>query len=154
MWECQLWEFWDFHLGVLGQNAIWMWPLWRSIEYNIREKVVASPKSGPCWVLWVRVCPWCILAPKVLQLCTDQLVVWFVQVCASEWLLVILFNPILELQHALLPPKCYEPKSVSLIPYFFVVFISDSHLNLSRSLGAHQLRCIYFPNQLILWQHM
>jgi hypothetical protein len=24
------------------------------------------PKSGPWWVLWVRVCPWLIRAPKVL----------------------------------------------------------------------------------------
>ncbi len=29
------------------QKAIWMWPPWRAIEYIIRGKVVASPKSGP-----------------------------------------------------------------------------------------------------------
>jgi hypothetical protein len=34
-------------LRVLGQKAIWMWPPWRGIEYTIRGKVVASPKSGP-----------------------------------------------------------------------------------------------------------
>jgi hypothetical protein len=62
-----------------------MWASWRGIEYTIRGKVVASPKSGPWWVLWIRVCPWLVLAPKVLQLCTNQLVVWF---CAGpcEWL--------------------------------------------------------------------
>jgi hypothetical protein len=43
----QLWEFQDSHLGVLGQNAIWMWTLWRGIEYSIRGKVVASFKFGP-----------------------------------------------------------------------------------------------------------
>jgi hypothetical protein len=43
------------HLAILRQNAIWMWALWRGIEYIIRGKVVASPKSGPWWVLWVRV---------------------------------------------------------------------------------------------------
>jgi hypothetical protein len=37
----------------------------------------ASPKSRLWWVLWVWVCPWCVLAPKVLKLCTNQLVVWF-----------------------------------------------------------------------------
>jgi len=36
-----------FPLGVPGQNAIWMWALWRGIEYTIRGKVVASPKSRP-----------------------------------------------------------------------------------------------------------
>jgi hypothetical protein len=33
------------------------------------------PKSRPWWVLWVRGCPWFVLTPKVLKLCTNQLVV-------------------------------------------------------------------------------
>ncbi len=41
-------------------------------------KVVASPKSASWWVLWIRVCPWFIHAPKVFQLCNNQLVVWVV----------------------------------------------------------------------------
>jgi hypothetical protein len=60
---------------TLGQNAIWMWASWRGTKYTIKGKVVASPKFGPWWVLWVQVCPWFILAPNVLQLCTNQLVV-------------------------------------------------------------------------------
>jgi hypothetical protein len=56
-------------------------------KYSIRGKVVASPKSGLWWVLWIRVCPWFVLTPKVLQLCINQLVVWFcVGLC--EWLSV------------------------------------------------------------------
>jgi hypothetical protein len=35
------------------------------------------PKSGSWWILWIRVYPWLVLAPKMLQLCTNQLVVWF-----------------------------------------------------------------------------
>jgi hypothetical protein len=31
-----------------------------------KGKVVASPKFGPWWVLWVRVCSWLVRAPKVL----------------------------------------------------------------------------------------
>jgi hypothetical protein len=42
-------------LGVPGQKTIWMWPPWRAVKYTIRGKVVASPKSGPWWVLWVQV---------------------------------------------------------------------------------------------------
>jgi hypothetical protein len=86
----QLWQIWDSHLGVLGQKAIWMWVSWRSIEYTIRGKLVASPKSGPWWVLWIRLYPWLILAPKVLQLCTNHLVlvlcrsVWVVDACHSS----------------------------------------------------------------------
>jgi hypothetical protein len=69
--ESKLWEFRDSHLGIPGQNDIWMWPPWRGAEYTIRGKVVASPKSGPWWILWVRNCPWLVLAPKVLKLCTN-----------------------------------------------------------------------------------
>jgi hypothetical protein len=70
-------EFRDSHLGVPRQNDIWVLVPWPNIEYTIRGKVVASPKFGSWWVLWIRVCPWFILAPKVLQLCTNQLVVSF-----------------------------------------------------------------------------
>jgi hypothetical protein len=45
------------NLGVLWQNDILVQPLWIIIENNIRKKSVASPKFGPWWVLWVRVCP-------------------------------------------------------------------------------------------------
>jgi hypothetical protein len=41
--------------GVPGQKTIWMWPLWRATKYTIRGKVVVSPKSGPWWILCVRV---------------------------------------------------------------------------------------------------
>jgi hypothetical protein len=37
------------------KKAIWMPPPRRAAEYTIRGKVVASPKSGPWWVLCVRV---------------------------------------------------------------------------------------------------
>ncbi len=32
------------HLGIPRQQAIWMWPPWRSAEYTIRGKVVDSPQ--------------------------------------------------------------------------------------------------------------
>jgi hypothetical protein len=44
--EPQLREFRDSHLGIPRQKAIWMWPLWRTTEYTIRGKVVASPSLG------------------------------------------------------------------------------------------------------------
>jgi hypothetical protein len=48
-------QFWDSHAGVPGKIAIWMPPPPQAAEYTIRGKVVASPKSGPWWVLCVRV---------------------------------------------------------------------------------------------------
>jgi hypothetical protein len=66
---------------------------WLGTEYTIRGKVLISPKSELWWVLWVRVCLWLVRAPKVLQLCNNQVIVWFVQVRVSSWLLVNLPNP-------------------------------------------------------------
>ncbi len=63
--------------GVPGQNAIWMWASWKGTKYTIRGKVVATPKFGPWWILWVWVFLWFVLAQKMLKLCINQLV-WFV----------------------------------------------------------------------------
>jgi len=45
----------DFGTPTQKRKAIWMWAPWRGAEYTIRGKVVASPKSGPWWVLCVHV---------------------------------------------------------------------------------------------------
>jgi hypothetical protein len=46
------------------------------------------------------------LCTKSFQLCINQLIVWFVQVSVNNWHACYSFyNPILELQHALLPPS-------------------------------------------------
>jgi hypothetical protein len=62
--------------GLPGQNAIWMWPPGRIVENTIR--------SGPWWVLWIQVRPWLILTLKMLKICINQHVVWFVQIWMSE----------------------------------------------------------------------
>jgi hypothetical protein len=82
----KFWEFQDSHLGVPGQNDIWVLAPWLSTKNIIRWKVVASPKSGPWWVLWVYVCLWFVHAPEVLWLCINQLVVWFVRVRVNNWI--------------------------------------------------------------------
>ncbi len=72
--ESQLWQFRNSHLGVPGQNAIWMRASWKGTKYTIRGKVVASPQV---WVVVSLVnpnCSWFVLAPKVLQLCTNHFV--------------------------------------------------------------------------------
>jgi hypothetical protein len=66
---------------------------WRGKKYTIKGKVVVSPKFGSWWILWVQVCPWFVLAPKVFKLCTNQLVVWFVQVHVSNWCLSLFLVP-------------------------------------------------------------
>jgi hypothetical protein len=85
-------EFQDFHLGVLGQNAIWVLVPWSVTKYTIRGRWWPPPKSEPWWILWVHVYLWLVYAPKVFQLCINQLGIWFVLVWVIE-LLVNLFNP-------------------------------------------------------------
>ncbi len=66
----------SFNFGNFGtpirvprQNDIWVLVLCLGTK-NIRRKVVASPKSGSSWILWICVCLWFVRAPKMLQLCT------------------------------------------------------------------------------------
>jgi hypothetical protein len=70
--------------GLPGQNVIWMWASWRGTKYIIRGKVVASTKYGPWWVLWVRVCSWLILAPKVSNYALTNLLFSFVQIHVND----------------------------------------------------------------------
>ncbi len=63
-WKFQLWGFRDSHLGVLGQNAIWMLVPWPGTKSTIRGRWWFPPKSESWWVLWVRVCLWLVLAPN------------------------------------------------------------------------------------------
>jgi hypothetical protein len=96
----------------LGQNDIWVLVPWPGIEYIIREKVLASPKFGPWWVLWVRVCSWFIHAQKCYNYALTNLLFGL---CRSVWMIKLLLNLpsfILKVQHALLPSKCCEPRNV------------------------------------------
>jgi hypothetical protein len=62
-------------------------------KYTIRGKVVASLKSKLWWILWVRGCMWLVQTSKMLQLCSNQLVFGFVQVCVSSWCLSFFLVP-------------------------------------------------------------
>jgi hypothetical protein len=136
----QLREFRDSHLGVSGQKTIWMWPPWRGVKYIIRGKVVASPKFGLWWVLWVRGCMWFVLAPKVFQLCTNHFVLvlcgftWVIEAC--QFFLI----PSRSSNMALYPSKVLQTKDRASTPYSPVVFSLDSHLNPSRS-WEHVSKC-------------
>ncbi len=90
-------EFGDSHLGVLGQNDIWVLVPWLDTKYTIRGKVVASPKSELWWVSWVRVCLWFVRALKCFNYALTNLLFGL---CRSMWvidLLVNLLSPIPEL---------------------------------------------------------
>jgi len=78
-------------------------------------------------------CPWLIQAPKVLQLCTNHLVlvlckfVWVVEAC--QFFLV----PSRSSSTTFYPSKMLRAMERALTHYFSIVFNLDSHLNPSRS---------------------
>ncbi len=123
-------------VGILGQNDIWVLVSWLGTKYIIRGKMVVSPKSGLWWVLWICVCSWLVHAPKCSNYILTNLLF---SLCRSVWvieLLVSLPSPISKLQHALLPPKCCESKSVSKLLFLPLSSPLDSQLSPSRSLGC------------------
>jgi hypothetical protein len=112
------------------------------------------PKSGPWWVKWVQGCPWLVLAPKVLQLCTNHFVrvlcnpVWMSEACQ------LFLVPSRSSNPPLYPSKGYELGSVPQLPLSFVVFHLDSHLSPSRSwecVNFNFQRPFIFLQTLFIW---
>ncbi len=67
----------------------------------------------------------------------------------------IFLIPILELQHALLPSKCCEPRSAPQLLLFLVSSPLDSQLSPSRSLGVRHLLSIFIvPNFFKFFNHL
>jgi hypothetical protein len=120
--KSQLWEFWNSHLGVPRQNDIWVLVSWPGTEYTIRGKVMASPKSGLWWVLWVHGCSWLVRAPKCSNYDLTNL---YLGLCRSMWVIELLVN--LPSPHPRAPtcpstPKMLRAKEHTATPSPFVVF--------------------------------
>jgi hypothetical protein len=105
--ESQFWEFWDSHLGVSKQSDIWVLVPWPGTKHTIRRKVVASLKSRPWWVLWVRVCPWLVCAPKCSNYALTNLLFGL---CKSKWVIELLINLSSPFQSSNTP---FYPQSVA-----------------------------------------
>jgi hypothetical protein len=69
-------------LGSLGTK--WHLNAGLVARHKIRGKVVASPKSGLWWVLWVHVCSWLVRAPKCSNYALINLLFGW---CRSMWVL-------------------------------------------------------------------
>jgi hypothetical protein len=110
-------QFRDSILGVPGKGAIRVQVQWSGTKNTIGRMVVTPPKPGPWCVMWVRVSPWLVPTPNACRMSSNQLVIWFVSIRMSSWSLSLFLVPTLEFQHAPLPPKCCEPKSV---PQLFI----------------------------------
>jgi len=83
-------------LGISGLplgNDIWVLVPWPGTKYTIRGKVVASPKSGLWWVLWIHVYLWFIHSPKCSNYTLNDLLFGL---CKFVWvndLFVNFFSP-------------------------------------------------------------
>ncbi len=87
-------------------------------------------------------CSWWVLTPKVIQLCTNHLVlvlcrsVWVIEAC--QFFLV----PSRSSSTPSTPPKCCKPGNVPRLFALLLFSVWDSHLNPSRSwerVSMHEL---------------
>jgi hypothetical protein len=102
-----------------------------------KGKVVASPKSRSWWVLWVRVCPWWFLNQKCFNYVLINLLF---SLCRSMRVIKCLSFFLVPSQSSNMPlyPKVLWAKERASTPCSSIIFTSESHLSLSRSLGTHQ----------------
>jgi hypothetical protein len=138
-------------LGIPGQNDIWVLVSCLGTKYTIRGKVVISPSSGhgeSCESVFA-------FSSFVHQKCSNYaLTNLLFDLCRSMWiidLLVTLPSPYLKLQHAPLPSKCCELRSVPQLLLLSLFSLLDSQLNPSISLGA---RHFILYELIISLQHM
>ncbi len=75
--EISTWEFWD------KMTFASVDPMAKNRKYYKGESG-GLPRVRAVISFVIRVYPWFICGPKVFQLCINQLVVWFVQVCVSN----------------------------------------------------------------------
>jgi hypothetical protein len=124
-------------------------PTWESRDKNVHldvgpmDKHIVYYKGEDGGFPQVRVmvslacscCPWFILAPKVLQLCTNRLVwvlcrlVWVNEACQ------LFLVPSQNSSTPLYPSKCYEPKSMSWL-LFFSLFFTWIHIWVPQRVGS------------------
>jgi hypothetical protein len=130
--ESSLAGFRDSHAGVPREkNHLDVSPVERSRVYYKGEGG-GFPQIRAVVSLVCPCCPWLILAPKVLQLCTNHLCGLCAGPCGWTSLSTFL-SPIPELQHAPLSLKVLWARECVPIPPSSDVFHLDSHLSPLRS---------------------
>jgi hypothetical protein len=137
-WESKLGQFRDSHLGVSGQKAIWMWAPWPATEYIIKGEGGGFLQVQVMVSLMCLCCPWLVLAPRVLQLCTNH-IVWVV--CRSVWVseaCQLFLVPSRSSNMVLYLSKCCELGSVPrLLP--LSLFYTWTHIWVLEGVGSASL---------------
>jgi hypothetical protein len=114
-----------------------MWPLWRGAKYIIRGEGDGLPQVQAVVSLVNLNCSWFVLAPKVLQLCINHLVlvlcrfVWVIKAC--QFFLVPSRSSSMPLYPST-PLKCCEPRSM---PWFFALSLFSiwTHIWVPQGVG-------------------
>jgi len=156
VWNGLAWPIWTCNIQVIAKkkvrspeiNDIWVLVPWLGTKYIIRGKVVASPKFGSWWVLWVCVCSWFIHAPKCYNYALTNLLF---SLCMSMWVSEVFVNlpsPIPKLQHGLLPPKCCEPGNAPQLLFLSLFSPFDSQLDPKELGGASKGEGLLVPFRL------
>ncbi len=127
--ETPTWESWD-------KVTFGCWSRGRPKKYYKGEGG-GFPKSRSWWVLWVRVCPWFIRAPKVLHYALTNLLFGFYKSLWISDLLVTHPSPYLGAPTRPSTLEVMRVRECTPTLHSFDVLTLDSHLSLLRSLGVH-----------------
>jgi len=117
----KLWASKVVRVPILEKNDIWVLVPWPGIEYTIRGKVVASPKSRLWWVLWKSVFTH---GSSMHQKCSNYALTNLLFVlCRSMWIIELLVTlPHLEAPTCPFTPKVLQIKERAPTPYPSIVF--------------------------------
>jgi hypothetical protein len=113
---------WHLDVGPMARHIVY----YKGEGGGFPQVRVMMSLMSPCLPV---ACP----STKSAQTTPNQLIIWFVQVCVNNWCLSFFLVPIPELQHAPIPPKCYEPRSV---PQLLTLLLSSPHTHIWVYQGA------------------
>jgi hypothetical protein len=133
-------RFWDSHLGVLGEKSHLDVGSVTNHRVYYKGEGGGFPQVRAVVSLLCPCCPWLVLAPKVLQLCTNHFV-WVV--CRPVWVNEV---PSQNSNMPLYPSKCCELGSVPQ-SLFLSLFLRGLTFEFLKELGMRHMHTM----RLVLW---
>jgi hypothetical protein len=131
-------QFWELKLSLGSFKTKWhlgVGPIARHREYY-NGKVMASPKFGLWWILWIHVCPWFVRAPKCANYALSNLLFGLYR---SMWVIDLLVN-LPSPHHIILTcpstPKVLRAKECAVIPSLCTIFTFGFAIESIKELGG------------------
>jgi len=123
-----------------------------NVGFVERHRVYYKGEGDGFPQVWAMVYPWLVLAPKVFQLCANQLVVWFVLVCVSDWSASQSSSFHLEVLARPFTLEVLRARDRAPTSYSSAVFILDSNLNFLKRLRLHHLERNYKAYKFVMYE--